>query len=221
MLDFPEGIDEYATAHTTVPHSVFDDIAVDVQSTGAAGMMSGRTVGYFLNTLVTITNAKRVLEVGTFVGYSALMMASALPEDGELITCDVSEEFTSIARKHWTRHPAGEKIDLRLAPATETLEALSPPFDVVFIDADKKNYLFYYEKALELLSPRGVIVVDNVLWGGRVLGPDDPEDELEDSATKTIKKLNEMVQNDDRVVNVMLTIRDGMMLIRKKDAHLV
>ena len=221
MLDFPEGIDEYATAHTTVPDSVFDDIAVDVQSTGAAGMMSGRTVGYFLNTLVTITNAKRVLEVGTFVGYSALMMASALPEDGELITCDVSEDFTAIARKHWARHPAGEKIDLRLAPATETLEALSPPFDVVFIDADKKNYLFYYEKALELLSRRGVIVVDNVLWGGRVLGPDDPEDELEDSATKTIKKLNELVQNDDRVVNVMLTVRDGMMLIRKKDAHLV
>ena len=109
MLDFPEGIDEYATAHTTVPDSVFDDIAVDVQSTGAAGMMSGRTVGYFLNTLVTITNAKRVLEVGTFVGYSALMMASALPDDGELITCDVSEEFTSIARKHWARHPAGRK----------------------------------------------------------------------------------------------------------------
>ena len=128
MLDFPDGIDEYATAHTTVPDSVFDDIAVDVQSTGAAGMMSGRTVGYFLNTLVTITNAKRVLEVGTFVGYSALMMASALPEDGELITCDVSEEFTSIARKHWARHPAGEKIDLRLAPATETLETLDPPF---------------------------------------------------------------------------------------------
>ena len=109
MLDFPDGIDEYATAHTTTPDSVFDDIAVDVESTGVAGMMSGRTVGYFLNTLVTISDAKRVLEVGTFVGYSALMMASALPEDGEVITCDVSEEFTSIARKHWARHPAGKK----------------------------------------------------------------------------------------------------------------
>ena len=220
MLDFPEGIDEYAIAHTTVPDSVFDNIAVDVQSTGAAGMMSGRTVGYFLNTLVTISGARRVLEVGTFVGYSALMMASALPEDGEVITCDVSEEFTAIARKHWARHPAGKKIDLRLAPAIETLESLSPPFDLVFIDADKKNYPVYYEKALELLSPRGLIVVDNVLWGGRVLGPDDAEGEMEENATRTIKSLNEIVQNDDRVINVMLTVRDGMMLIRKRDAHL-
>ena len=220
MLDFPEGIDEYATAHTTVPDSVFDDIAVDVQATGAAGMMSGRTVGYFLNTLVTISGAKRVLEVGTFVGYSALMMASALPEDGELITCDVSEEFTAIARKHWARHPAGKKIDLRLAPATETLEQLAPPFDLVFIDADKKNYHVYYEKTLALLAPRGLIVVDNVLWAGRVLGPNDAEGEMEEDATRSIKSLNEIVQNDDRVVNVMLTVRDGMMLIRKQDAHL-
>ena len=220
MLDFPAGIDEYAIAHTTVPDSVFDDIAIDVQSTGAAGMMSGRTVGYFLNTLITISGAKRVLEVGTFVGYSALMMASALPEDGEVITCDVSEEFTAIARKHWARHPAGKKIDLRLAPATETLDTLSPPFDLVFIDADKKNYPTYYEKALELLAPRGLIVVDNVLWGGRVLGPDDAEGEMEENATKTIKTLNEIVQNDQRVVNVMLTVRDGMMLIRKSNAHL-
>ena len=221
MLDFPEGIDEYALSHTTVPDSVFDDIATDVESTGAAGMMSGRTVGYFLNTLITISNAKRVLEVGTFVGYSALMMASALPEDGELITCDVSEEFTAIARKHWARHPAGKKIDLRLAPATETLETLSPPFDLVFIDADKVNYSVYYEKALELLAPRGVIVIDNVLWGGSVLGPDNPDDEPEAGSTKAIKTLNELVQNDDRVVNVMLTVRDGMTLIRKRDAHLV
>ena len=220
MLDFPVGIDEYALSHTTVPDSVFDDIATDVESTGAAGMMSGRTVGYFLNTLITISNAKRVLEVGTFVGYSALMMASALPEDGELITCDVSEEFTAIARKHWARHPAGKKIDLRLAPATETLETLSPPFDLVFIDADKVNYSVYYEKALELLAPRGVIVIDNVLWGGSVLGPDNPDDEPEAGSTKAIKTLNELVQNDDRVVNVMLTVRDGMMLIRKRDAHL-
>ena len=220
MLDFPEGIDEYALAHTTVPDSVFDDIASDVKSTGAAGMMSGRAVGYFLNTLITISDAKRVLEVGTFVGYSALMMASALPEDGELITCDVSEEFTAIARKHWARHPAGKKIDLRLAPATETLETLSPHFDLVFIDADKVNYSVYYEKALELLAPRGVIVIDNVLWGGSVLGPDNPDDEPEAGSTKAIKTLNELVQNDDRVVNVMLTVRDGMMLIRKRDAHL-
>ena len=220
MIDLPKGIDEYATLHTTAPHSVFDDIATDVQSTGAAGMMSGRTVGYFLNTLVTITNAKRVLEVGTFVGYSALMMASALPEDGELITCDVNKDFTDIARKHWARHPDGKKIDLRLAPATETLDNLTPPFDLVFIDADKENYPTYYEKTLALLAPRGLIVIDNVLWGGRVLGPDNPDDDPEQNATRSIKTLNELVQNDERVVNVMLTVRDGMMLIRKSNAHL-
>ncbi len=218
MLEFQQGIDEYTVAHTTVPDRVFDDIAVDVQSTNAAGMMSGRTVGYFLNTLVAVSNAERVLEVGTFVGYSALMMASALPADGELITCDVSEEFTAIARKHWARHPAGKKIDLRLGPATETLDTLEPHFDLVFIDADKVNYAVYYEKALNLLSPTGLIVVDNVLWGGRVLEAGIPDDEPETGATQSIRSFNEIVQDDDRVINVMLTVRDGMMLIRRRDA---
>ena len=220
MLEFADGIEDYVLVHTTSPGGVFDDIAKDVLSTGAAGMMSGPTVGYFLNTLVTVTGAKRVLEVGTFVGYSALMMASALPDDGELITCDVSEEFTQIARRHWARHPAGSKIDLRLGPAVDTLDALEPPFDVVFIDADKVNYPNYYEKSLSLLSQRGLIVVDNVLWGGRVVGSSNPDDEPEQGATKSIKTLNDLVQSDDRVINVMLTVRDGMMLIRKADAHL-
>ena len=220
MLEFADGIEDYVLAHTTSPDAVFDDIAKDVLSTGAAGMMSGPTVGYFLNTLVTVTSAKRVLEVGTFVGYSALMMASALPADGELITCDVSEEFTQIARRHWARHPAGDKIDLRLGPAVDTLDSLDPPFDVVFIDADKGNYPTYYEKSLSLLSPRGLIVVDNVLWGGRVLGSSYPDNEPEQGATKSIRTLNDLVQSDDRVINVMLTVRDGMMLIRKADAHL-
>ncbi len=117
MLTFkPDGIEEYAVSHTTVPGPVFDDIAADAQSTGSAGMMSGRMVGTFLNTLVAVTGAERVLEIGTFVGYSALMMASALPERGELITCDVSEDFTSIARKHWARHPAVARSSCAWAP---------------------------------------------------------------------------------------------------------
>ena len=217
MLTFvTEGIEEYVLAHTSEPDRVFQDIAIDVQATGSAGMMSGPTVGYFLNTLTVVSGAKRVLEIGTFVGYSALMMASALPEDGELITCDVSEEFTQIARKHWARHPAGSKIDLRLAPALDTLATLEPHFDLVFIDADKSNYPNYYEKALELLAPSGIIIIDNVLWGGRVIGGNDPDDEPESGATRAIKSLNETVQSDDRVINVMLTVRDGMMLIRKR-----
>ena len=215
----PEGADEYAVQHTTVPHPVFADIARDArEKTGASGMMSGPTVGYFLNNLVAITGARRVLEVGTFVGYSALMMAQALPDDGELVTCDVSEEFTAIARKHWARHPAGSKIDLRLAPAVDTIKSLEPEFDVVFIDADKVNYSNYYELALGMLSKRGVIVCDNVLWGGRVLGDELPAEEPESGATVSIRSLNDLVQADDRVVNVMLTVRDGLMMIRRADA---
>lgn len=215
----PEGADDYAVAHTTVPHPVFADIAKDArEKTGASGMMSGPTVGYFLNNLVAVTGARRVLEVGTFVGYSALMMADALPDDGELITCDVSEEFTAIARRHWARHPAGSKIDLRLGPAVDTIKSLEPEFDLVFIDADKANYPNYYELALSKLSQRGVIVCDNVLWGGRVLGDGTPEEEPEQGATVSIRTLNDIVQADQRVVNVMLTVRDGLMMIRRADA---
>ena len=215
----PEGAESYAVEHTTRPHPVFDDIAREArEKTSASGMMSGPTVGYFLNSLVAVTGARRVLEVGTFVGYSALMMATALPEDGELITCDVSEEFTSIARRNWTKHPDGKKIDLRLGPAVETLKSLEPEFDLVFIDADKANYPSYYELALGMLSKRGVIICDNVLWGGRVIGDELPDEEPEAGATASIRTLNDIVQSDDRVVNVMLTVRDGLMMIRRADA---
>ena len=215
----PEGADAYAVAHTTQPDPVFEDIAREArENTGASGMMSGPTVGFFLNNLIAITGAKRVLEVGTFVGYSALMMASALPEDGEVITCDVSEEFTAIARRNWARHPDGGKIDLRLGPAVETLKSLKPEFDLVFIDADKANYPNYYDLALGLLSKRGVIICDNVLWGGRVIGDVMPDEEPEAGATASIRTLNDIVQVDERVVNVMLTVRDGLMMIRRADA---
>lgn len=215
----PEGADAYAVAHTTRPHPVFDDIAREARAkTSASGMMSGPTVGFFLNNLIAITGAKRVLEVGTFVGYSALMMASALPEDGELITCDVSKEFTEIARRNWANHPDGSKIELKMGPAVETIESLEPEFDLVFIDADKANYPNYYELALGLLSKRGVIICDNVLWGGRVIGDEMPTEEPEAGATASIRTLNDVVQADDRVVNVMLTVRDGLMMIRRADA---
>ena len=215
----PAEIADYTEAHTTKPDAVFDDIAIDVQSTGSAGMMSGRTVGYFLNTIVAVSGAKRVLEIGTFVGYSALMMATALPEDGELITLDVSEEFTSSARKHWARHPDGKKINLIIGPATATLDTLEPSFDVVFIDADKANYPIYYEKSLNLLSPKGVIVIDNVFQGGRVMEPV-TDDDRRSASTRAVRSMNDVIQNDDRVNNVMLTIRDGITLVRKRDAHL-
>ena len=206
----PEEIEQYALDHTTNPGAPFTALAEEVRrDVPAAGMMSGPTVGYLLNSLVFATGAKRVLEVGTFVGYSTLMMASALPDDGEVVTCDVDEEFTSIARKYWAQSPHGKKIRLELAPALETMAKLEPGIDLVFIDADKENYPHYYERAVELISPRGLILIDNVLWGGNIL---DPQEE----GGKAIAALNDRVQADERVNNVLLTVRDGVMMVRKK-----
>ncbi len=203
-------LEQYAVNHTTDPGPVFNELAEEVRrDVPSAGMMSGRTVGYLLNTLVFATGAKRVLEVGTFVGYSALMMSSALPEDGELVTCDVDPEATAIAQRYWARSPHSSKIRLALGPALETMATLEPGIDLVFIDADKENYSNYYERAMELIAPAGLIVIDNVLWGGRVLDPRDESD-------RAIAALNDRVQADERVNNVMLTVRDGVMLIRKR-----
>lgn len=209
MAFIDEKIEKYALDHTTDPGPPFNELAAETKANvSAAGMMSGPTVGYLLNSIVFATGARRVLEVGTFVGYSALMMASALPDDGELITCDVDEEFTSIARRYWAKSEHGKKIRLELGPAVETMDRLEPPFDLVFIDADKENYPSYYEKAMGLIGDRGLIVVDNVLWGGNILNPDN-------ESGKAIATLNDRVQADARVKNVLLTVRDGLMLIRK------
>lgn len=204
-----ERIERYALEHTKDPGSPFRELAEEVRAKRPdAGMMSGPTVGYLLNALVFATGARRVLEVGTFVGYSALMMASALPDDGELVTCDVDPDATAIARKYWAKSEHGKKIRLELGPALETMDGLKAPFDLVFIDADKESYPDYYEKALGLIGPRGLIVVDNVLWGGKIINPDR-------ASGKAIAALNDRVQADSRVKNVLLTVRDGLMLIRK------
>ena len=171
-------------------------------------MISGPTVGNFLSMLVYLTNAKRVLEIGTFVGYSTLMMAKSLPFDGEIITCDIDENSTAVAKKYWDKDLSGKLIKLKLGKALETMEKLEPGFDLIFIDADKKNYPQYYEKSLSLLSEKGIIIIDNVLWSGKVINPTD-----EDS--KIIDDLNKKINSDIRVNNVLLTIRDGLMLIRK------
>lgn len=205
-----EEIEQYALEHTTDPGAPFNELAKEVKrDVSSAGMMSGPTVGYLLNSLVFATGAKRVLEVGTFVGYSSLMMASALPDDGQLVTCDVDPGFTAIAQRYWAKSPHGKKIRLELGPALETMAKLEPGFDLVFIDADKGNYPHYYERAMELISDRGLIAVDNVLWGGRIINPDSEDG-------KAIATLNDRVQADERVNNVLLTVRDGVMLIRKR-----
>src|ERR1700756_2567554 len=172
-------------------------------------MQVGLIEGRFLQMLVRLVGARNILELGMFTGYSTLMMAEALPDDGRLITCEIDPKAEAIARRYFAESPNGYKIDVRMGPALETIKALSGPLDFVFIDGDKPNYSNYYEACLPLLKPGGLIVADNVLWSGKVIDPQDESD-------YAIVAFNRLVQSDDRVENVCLTIRDGMMLARKR-----
>ncbi len=172
--------------------------------------------GKFLRLLVELVPARRIIEVGVFTGYSSLAMALALPEDGQLVACDVNEEWTSIASRYWAEAGVAEKIDLHLAPALKTLDALiaqggSGSFDLAFIDADKENYGNYYERSLALLRAGGLIVVDNALWDGRVA-----DDEVSDQETVAIRALNERASSDPRVTSSLVPVGDGVLLARKR-----
>ena len=208
----PEEIDEYARAHTTRPDELLERLYDEThEKLSAPQMLTGPLEGRFLEMLVWASGAKRVLEIGTYSGYSALSMAAALPDDGELITCDVWEEANEMARRYAAESPHGSKIDFRLGPALETIETLEGHFDLVFIDADKDNYVNYFHATLPLLSERGLIVFDNTLWSGRVVpGYDDGSDQ-----TKAFRELNDALVSDPRGVVVMLPIRDGVTLFRK------
>ena len=181
-----------------------------------AGMQIGPEQGQFMGLLIELTGAKRTLEVGTFTGYSALMTALHLPEEGQVIACDVSEEWTAIARRHWQTAGVDDRIDLRLAPAVETLDNLiaegqSGTYDMAFIDADKANYDAYYERCLALVRSGGLVLVDNVLWGGSVIEPDDDSDD-----TTAIRALNVKMGVDERIDMVMLPVGDGLSIARKR-----
>ena len=203
-------VEEYAEAHTTPDGELFERLAEETRAkTTAPQMMVGRIEGRFLATLVALSGARRILEFGTFTGYSSISMASALPTDGKVITLDVDPEATAIARRYMDESGHGDKIEIRLGPALETLQDVEGPFDLIFIDADKPNYVNYYESALPLLADDGLVIADNVLWSGRVVEDDG------DESTRAIKEFNEHVRADDRVVSVMLTVRDGMTLVRK------
>jgi len=202
-------VEEYAEAHTSPEGDLFERLAAEThEKTTAPQMMVGRIEGRFLGVLVRSLRARRVLELGTFTGYSSISMATALPDDGRIITCDVDPDATSIARRYMDESGHGDKIEIRLGPALETIATLDGPFDLVFIDADKPNYENYYEAVLPLLADNGLLIADNVLWSGRVV-----EDGGDDS-TQAIKAFNEHVKNDSRVVSVMLTVRDGMTLVQ-------
>jgi caffeoyl-CoA O-methyltransferase len=204
-------IERYAELHTTPASDVLERVADETRRTmTAAQMMVGHLEGRFLEFLVAMTGAKRVLEIGMFTGYSALSMAAALPADGTLITCDVDPKAEEAARRHFESSPHGSKIEIRMGPALRTLAELEGPFDLVFIDADKTNYRNYYEAALPLLADGGIIAVDNVLWSGRVIDDADNTDD-----TRAIREFNDYVVRDPRVVCVLTTIRDGVLLIRR------
>jgi caffeoyl-CoA O-methyltransferase len=203
------GVEQYAEDHTSPDGELFERLAAEThEKTTAPQMMVGRLEGRFLGTLVRSLRARRVLELGTFTGYSSISMALALPAGGRIVTCDVNEETTAIARRYAEEAGVADRIDYRLGPALETIAGLDGPFDLVFIDADKPNYVNYYDATVPLLADGGLMVVDNTLWSGQVADPDD-----QDENTQAIRALNDRVLEDPRVENVLLTVRDGMNLV--------
>jgi caffeoyl-CoA O-methyltransferase len=202
---------DYAEAHTTPPESLLGELARETEQTlPSPQMLTGTVEGRFLELLVYMSGARRILELGTYSGYSALSMATALPADGHIDTCEVAERHAEVARRYIERSGYGDRITIHLGPALETIERLDGDFDFVFIDADKPNYLNYYEAVLPRLSERGFIAADNTLWSGRVVEDDGDEN------TQSIKEFNDRVRTDPRVTSVMLTVRDGVTLIRPK-----
>jgi caffeoyl-CoA O-methyltransferase len=210
MLDLrPIGIEDYAERCSKPLSGLLDKLWVETYSkTHSPAMMVGPLEGQFLKMLAVMTNARRILEIGMFTGYSTLAWAEALPKDGRIVTCDVNPETTEIAKRYFAESPHGHKIEIKLGPALDSLKRVWGPFDICFIDADKENYGAYYDACLELVRARGLIILDNMLRGGRVL---DPQDE----GTKVIDALNKRIRDDPRVENVLLPVRDGIMLVRK------
>ena len=206
----PEKIDRYAEEHTDAVDPIFDELRVETYRTMASPQMQvGRLEGSFLKMLVRLARARRALEIGMFTGYSGLMIAAGLPDDGELITCDVNPEAETIAKRYFDKSPHGRKIRIRMGPALETIRSLSGPFEFVFLDADKENYSNYYDAVLPLIPSGGLLVADNVLWSGKVLDPKEASD-------RAIVAFNDKVSADSRVEKVLVTVRDGMFLVRKK-----
>lgn len=207
----PAKVARYIQEHAVREPAILRELRAATASVPHAGMQLAADQGQLMALLVKLMGAKRCLEIGTYTGYSALAVALALPKDGSIVCCDVSEEWTAVGRPFWKKAGVAGKIDLRIAPALETLKTLKGPFDFVFIDADKPNYLNYYERSLELLRRGGLIAVDNVLWSGEVANP-----EAKDPLTTALRKFNDHVHKDARVDLAMLSIGDGLTLALKK-----
>ncbi|HEX5173536.1 MAG TPA: class I SAM-dependent methyltransferase [Gaiellaceae bacterium] len=204
----PDEIEEYAERYTTARSDVFDRLGAETEATRDDHvMMVGAVEGGFLSFLVHLTRATRVLELGTFTGWSSIAMARALPPGGSVVTCDVNEETTAVARRYAEEAGVADRIDFRVGPGLETLATLDGPFDLAFIDADKEGYVDYYEAILPKLAPDGVIGADNTLFGSG-----GPTEEI----TEAISEFNEHVRRDERVEAVLLPFRDGLTLIRRR-----
>jgi caffeoyl-CoA O-methyltransferase len=205
-----QSIEKYAQEMTTLESEALRSVVSSSdEELEYIDMLSGNLVGQLLKMLIRICGAERVLEIGTFTGYSALTMAEALPDKGEVITVEMNLRYQEIASKHFEVYDTGRKITLLKGNARELVGALEGSFDLIFIDADKLSYEFYYDTTIDKLDHGGIIVVDNVLWDGTVLEPGDPKSEALDA-------FNRKVAKDDRVEQVMLPVRDGVTLIRKK-----
>jgi caffeoyl-CoA O-methyltransferase len=206
-------INDYLLAHSDPADEVLRDLAEETHRVLAR--QSGRQItqdeGALLTMLVRLTGARRVVEVGTFTGYSSICLARGLPADGHLLCCDVSEEYTAIARRYWERAGLADRIELRIAPAVDTLRALpdEPVLDLAFIDADKTGYASYVAEIVPRLRPGGLMVLDNMLWSGEVLDPQDDD-------ARAVADLNDALLADDRLQVVLLPVRDGVSLARKR-----
>jgi caffeoyl-CoA O-methyltransferase len=205
---------EYLVAHGTPPDETQRALIAETQALGDISMMQvAPEQGAFLTMLTQVMGARHVVEVGTFTGYSALCLARGLADGGRLLCCDVSEEWTAVARSAWTRAGVADRIDLVIAPALDTLRALpdDPTIDLAFIDADKPNYIGYFDELVPRMRPNGVLLIDNVLWGGNVI-----DASVDDENTRAIRAFNDHAAADERVETVMLPIADGLTLCRKR-----
>jgi len=209
-------VSDYIAAHVSSETELLKRLRAETAKLPMARMQIAADQGDFLSLITRAIGAKRAIEIGTFTGYSAISIASALPIDGKLITCDTSEEWTAIAKRYWREAKLEDKITLKLAPARETLKALidkgeSGTFDIAFIDADKTGYDSYYEACLKLLRANGLLAIDNTLWSGAVA---DPKDQTPD--TQALRDLNDKIRDDKRVDSCLMSIADGVTLIRKR-----
>ncbi|HEX9505315.1 MAG TPA: class I SAM-dependent methyltransferase, partial [Acidimicrobiia bacterium] len=204
---------EYVVAHGTPPDAMQQALIDETAQLPMAVMQISPEQGAFMTVFTRLIGAREAVEVGTFTGYSAISIARGLPDDGHLLCCDVSEEWTSIARRAWAVAGVERKIELKLAPAADTLRALPDReyLDLAFIDADKPSYAVYYEEVLKRLKPNGAVLVDNTLWGGRIT-----DASLVDDQTLAVRAFNDMVAADDRVDSVQLTLGDGLTILRKR-----